>query len=102
MTINLLLVTYALRSESKDYETFFVTLRGNAVQWWHFFDKTHIVATQHDARALRERLVPHIEVTDSILIVPVNPQNVDGWLPQAAWDWIVNVSKVSQKILPGG
>jgi hypothetical protein len=100
--MNLLLVTYALRSETKDYENFFVALRGNALQWWHFFDKTHLIATEHDAKALRQRLVPHIEPTDSILIVPVNAQYVDGWLPQAAWDWIVNVWKVNQKALPGG
>jgi hypothetical protein len=42
--MKLLLVTFSLRNQSKDYESFFVALRGNALQWWHFIEQTCVVA----------------------------------------------------------
>jgi hypothetical protein len=98
--LNILLVTFALRNPQRDYESFFVTLRGTAFQWWHFLDQTYIVVTQFTPKELRERLVPQMEPTDHFLIVPVDPQQADGWLPKTAWEWMVQTGQALQKQLP--
>jgi hypothetical protein len=85
--VNLLLVTFALRNAQKDYDSFFVTLRGNSAQWLHYIDSTFVVYTPYSPDDLVKRLVPHFEPTDSVIIVPVTSP-LNGWLPKDAWDWI--------------
>ena len=91
--MNLLLVTFALRNRERDYSPFFVALRGNVLQWWHFIEQTCVFVTQHDIQSLTAALVPHIEVTDSLLIVQIVPHQVQGWLPPVAWEWLNGVSE---------
>jgi hypothetical protein len=91
--VNLLLVTFSLRNREKDYDPFFVALRGNVLQWWHFIEQTCVVATQHTVHSLSNELLPHIESTDSLLIVQITPHQMQGWLPLAAWEWLNGVSE---------
>jgi len=90
--LNLFLVTFSLRNTSKDYNPFFVALRGNALQWWHFIEQSCVVTTNHNVNSYVQQLVPHIEVTDSLLVVEITPYEFQGWLPQQAWDWLNQVS----------
>ena len=85
--MNLLLVTFALRNKEKDYDSFFVALRGNASQWLHYIDGTFIVLTPYSPDDLILKLVPHFEPTDSVIILPVT-RPINGWMPEHAWDWI--------------
>ncbi|MGB9073099.1 MAG: hypothetical protein WCC22_10560 [Terriglobales bacterium] len=96
--MNLLLITFSLRNPQKDYSQFFVALRGNALQWWHFIEQTCIVTTLHDANTYTRQLLPHIEATDSLLIVKITPHEFQGWLPTDAWDWLNKVSTDSQQL----
>jgi hypothetical protein len=91
--MKLLLVTFSLRNKQRDYEPFFVALRGNVLQWWHFIEQTCVVYTDKDADTLARKLIPHIETTDTILVVEVQPHQMQGWLPQVAWDWLTGVSE---------
>ncbi len=99
MTPNLLLVTFSLRNPAKNYESFFVALRGNAVQWWHYIEQTSIVATTHDVNEFSRRLYPHMEDTDSLLVVtlPLSPDAYNGWLPKDAWAWVNRMSAEIEK-----
>jgi hypothetical protein len=45
-------------------------------------------------------LVPHIETTDSLLVVKVVPHEFQGWLPTAAWQWLSAVSDSGLPQLP--
>lgn len=85
--MNLLLVTFALRNQLRDYDSFFVTVRGNANQWLHYIDNTILVYTPYSSHEFVNRLLPHFEATDSVLVVPVT-QPIQGWLPLNAWEWI--------------
>lgn len=96
--MNLLLVTFSLRNSQKDYSQFFVALRGNALQWWHFIEQTCIVTTLHDVNAYTKLLIPHIEKTDSLLVTKIVPHEFQGWLPKDAWDWLNKVSSDSKQL----
>lgn len=101
MNLNLLLVTFSLRNPLKDYTQFFVQLRGNAYQWWHFIEQTCVVVTNHDSHTFAQLLIPHIEKTDSILVAKIEPFQYQGWLPKEAWDWLNRVStEVKRPFLP--
>jgi hypothetical protein len=99
--MNLLLVTFSLRNPAKDYSPFFVALRGNAVQWWHFIEQTCVLTTHHDVGSFARQLYPHMEASDSLLVVTIQPYEFEGWLPGPAWDWLLAVSaQVRQPSLP--
>jgi hypothetical protein len=91
--VKLLLVTFSLRNRTKDYNPFLVALRGNVLQWWHFIEQTCVVATEHNVQSLTNELLPHIETTDSLLVVELTPHQMQGWLPAVAWEWLNNVSE---------
>jgi hypothetical protein len=97
--LNLFLVTFSLRNSLKDYNPFFVALRGNAFQWWHFIEQSCVVTTSHDLNSYVQQLLPHIENSDSLLVVEITPHQFQGWLPQQAWDWLIQAS--DQKKLQG-
>jgi hypothetical protein len=100
--VNLLLVTFALRNKLRDYDDFFVALRGNCDQWWHFIENTYVVTTVHDPDALTNRLAMHIEPTDSFIVLPVK-RPLNGWLPPQAWEWLTEQLSASEqsKLLSG-
>lgn len=91
MKANVLLVTFSLNNKLNTYESFFVTLRGVAWQWWHYIPQTMMVVTPLTLDQLASKLNPLIETTDALLIVPVGPDTA-GQLPTEAWKWINSVT----------
>lgn len=55
--------------------------------WWHYLPATYIVKTLNDINILYNNIFPAIPKTH-ILIVEIDRTNTQGWLPQAAWNWI--------------
>jgi hypothetical protein len=98
--VNLLLVTFSLRNPQQNYEPFFVALRGNALQWWHFIEQTCVVYTSHTPDEYVQKLLPYIEKTDSLLVLKVTPHEFQGWLPKEAWDWLNKTSEALQPKYP--
>jgi hypothetical protein len=41
---------------------------------------------------MTNKLSEHIEATDSLIVVKIEPHQFNGWLPMAAWEWLNNVS----------
>lgn len=99
MNVNVLLVTFSLRNPNKDYSQFLVTMRGNALQWLHFIEQTCILTTLHDVQHFADLLYPHIESTDSFIVVRIVPHEYQGFLPKEAWDWLNSVSANSVPLL---
>lgn len=63
-----------------------------AYTWWHFLERTWLIATPERIQDIDMRLRQHIQVNDRLLIFAL-PQgfpniNYAGWLPREAWDWI--------------
>jgi hypothetical protein len=90
--MNLLIVTFSLRNQLKNYEPFYVAIRGNSLNWWHFIEQTMVVSTPLDIAAFCDQLYPHIETTDSLLVAKITPHMFQGWLPLSAWEWLNRVS----------
>lgn len=82
----LLIVSYDLRKPGQNYSGLWDELK-NSPRWWHYLDSTWLVATSETASQLYNRLLQHLDKGDSILIIEAG-KNIQGWLPQEAWDWI--------------
>jgi len=98
--MNLLLVTFSLRNATRDYGPFFVALRGNSLQWWHYIEQTCVVVTVFDHDAFAKKLVPHLALNDSLLVAKLTPHEFQGWLPKEAWEWLNTVSATLKPIPP--
>ena len=83
--MNVYIVSYELR-EKKNYTGLFEQLRASP-GWWHYLGSTWLIATQENANQLYNRLSPHLDTKDSILVIQAGTE-MQGWLPQDAWEWI--------------
>ena len=81
-----LLVTYTLRNETKDYTPLFTAIKNNGSKWWHYIDMAWIVQTTLTADQFAHKLYPFIEKSDQLLVVQVTREH-QGWLPMKAWEW---------------
>ena len=82
-----LIVTYTLRNQYKDYSPFFNSIKSNCTEWWHFLDSTFIVSTPKSAAEFAQALFPYMEATDSVFVSRLQ-KDYNGWLPEAAWNWL--------------
>jgi hypothetical protein len=65
---------------------FFDTLKSFPA-WWHYLQGTWLVFTDLTAREIMARLQPFANEDLNLLIAEVG-QDVTGWLPKKAWEWI--------------
>src|SRR5689334_1529914 len=93
--MNVLLITFDLKSVGHDYEPFFVAIRGNAHQWWHFMSNLIIITTPHSVDDMSAKLTPLLTSQDSLLITHMGPEN-NGLLTEEAWRWINQVTGSSR------
>ena len=79
-------VSYDLRKPGKNYIGLTEQLQASP-RWWHYLTSTWLIATSESATQLYNRLVPHLDKGDSILIIEAG-NRIQGWLPKDAWEWI--------------
>ncbi|MEL6216986.1 MAG: hypothetical protein AAFR79_00750 [Pseudomonadota bacterium] len=79
-------INYDLKKPDRNYEELHKAIKALGA-WWHYLDSTWLVDTSLSATEVWDRLAPHVDNNDSVLVIGVT-RNYSGWLPQKAWDWI--------------
>jgi hypothetical protein len=79
-------VNYDLKKPGQDYSGLHDAIKSCGV-WWHYLASTWLVDTSLDATGIYNRLKPHLDPNDYMLVIRV-ARDKQGWLPQEAWDWI--------------
>ena len=87
--MNKYLITYELKNPGRDYSGLYNTIKSLGL-WWHYLASTWIIksSTTLSAREISDRLVPHIDSNDYLLVIKIDTTDSQGWLPQDAWDWL--------------
>ena len=85
--MRVLLITYTLRNQSKDYSGLFNAIKTHTGWWWHYFETVWIVQSNSTADQLAKQLYSYIENGDHLLVVRLH-KDYQGWLPKDAWDWL--------------
>jgi hypothetical protein len=85
--LSVLLVTYSLRNQEKDYSPLYNAIQKNTGWWWHYFDTVWIIESNTTADAFAKSLYGFIESTDHLLVVRITKEH-QGWLPKEAWEWL--------------
>lgn len=79
-------ITYDLKVPGRDYSGLYKAIKASQ-KWWHYLDSTWLIVTSETAEEIWNRLASHIDKNDYLLIIEVK-NNVQGWLPKDAWNWI--------------
>lgn len=79
-------VSYDLMKSGKDYSGLHGELK-QTYEWYHLLGSTWMLFTSESSEQIWERLKPHIDGDDQILIVEVK-RNMYGWLLKDAWNWL--------------
>jgi hypothetical protein len=75
-----------LKRPGQHYEPLYVAIK-SCGDWWHHLQSTWLVDTTLTAKGIWDRLAPHVDQNDSVLVIGVT-RDYQGWLPKEAWDWI--------------
>lgn len=59
----------------------------NIKTWWHYLRSCYIIISDLDIVELR-KAIRKIIPKKRFLLMSVNLDQSDGWLPKEAWDWI--------------
>lgn len=78
-------VSYDLNKTGKDYKGVFEVLK--SFGYCKYLDSTWLISTNLTASQVWDKLEPHIDKDDCLLIIKVTAE-YHGWLPTEAWDWI--------------
>lgn len=79
-------VSYDLKGIKRDYTPLLSALQSMG-KWWHFLESTWLIATNETPAEIWRRIATTIDTNDRLLIIEVR-NNINGWLPKDAWDWI--------------
>ena len=60
---------------------------GYISDWWHYIDTMYLIVSNLDVNELYSLIFPGVPMRN-LLIVEINPNNAQGWLPQIAWTWL--------------
>ena len=79
-------ITYDLTAPGRNYEGLYEAIKKQGT-WWHYLESTWLVSTNKTASQVWSDLSQYIDKNDNLLIIEVR-DNVSGWLPKKAWEWI--------------
>jgi hypothetical protein len=64
-------IGYDLNRPGQNYPELFAAIRAMG-GWWHYLDSTWLVRTTLTAQAVRDRLSPHIDRNDELLVAELS------------------------------
>jgi hypothetical protein len=79
-------INYDLKRPGQKYGDLYDAIK-NCGDWWHYLDSTWLVDTSLTAQAIWNRLTPHVDKNDFVLVIGVT-RDYQGWLPEKVWQWI--------------
>jgi hypothetical protein len=79
-------INYDLKKPGQDYTELHEAIKACGT-WWHYLGSTWLVETSLSAAGIWQKLAPHVDKNDRVLVIGVT-RDYQGWLSQDAWDWI--------------
>ena len=84
----MIMVTYDLNRPGQNYRDLIEAIKGLGCPWCHCLKSAWLLDTRLSAQEVSDLLVPHIDQSDYLLVIEVNPDGSQGWMLNEVWDWI--------------
>lgn len=70
------------------FHSYMTSLYPNYISdWWHHTNTAYIIASTLNVGQLYSLIYPGVPMKN-LLIIEVDPNNAQGWLPPQAWQWL--------------
>ena len=79
-------INYDLKKPGQNYSDLHEAIK-SCGDWWHYLGSTWLMDTSLDATSIWNRLAPHVDRNDRVLVIGVT-KDFNGWLSNDAWEWI--------------
>ncbi|MCP4360700.1 MAG: hypothetical protein GY796_22050 [Chloroflexi bacterium] len=79
-------IHYDLKRPGQNYNDLYEAIK-SCGGWWHYLDSTWLVDTNLNANGIWDKLSPHVDKNDQVLVIGVT-NDYQGWLSKDAWEWI--------------
>lgn len=81
------LITYDLHRPGQNYSALHEAIKGLG-SWWHCVESTWLVNTTLGAAQVRDRIAPHLDANDELLVVAAGGDWAARGMQQACYDWL--------------
>lgn len=82
------LITYDLNNPGQNYDAVIEAIKSASINWCSYWKSSYLIKSNiTSANAVFEKIKPHLDKNDRILVVEVK-NNMQGWLEKEAWDYI--------------
>lgn len=80
------LITYDLNRPGQNYESLYKAIKSYG-SWAKPLESTWLIDTREKANQISDRLRPHIDKNDSLLVTEIGNDRA-GWLSKEIWNWL--------------
>lgn len=82
------LITYDLKHTEKDYTSLYNEIKESGTDSFHPLESVWFLKTEITINELTGNLRQVMEDDDMLFVVNITEQEMQGWLPRPAWEWI--------------
>lgn len=82
------MIGYDLNKSGKDYDGLIAEIKSISGTWWHHLDSTWLVVTDLTAVQVRDRLAPHLDSDDELLVAKVCAPAAWKGFNESGSDWL--------------
>ncbi len=83
---------YLISFNKPEYNRLERFIKDTFKKWMHYMECNWVVVSDKSVQEITDSLMPWIRNSDEanqlMLVTEIDPTNINGWLPQGAWDWI--------------
>lgn len=85
--MNIYSISYDLRQPNRDYTKLYEEIK-KINNFIHPLESNWFVKSELSANDIYNRLKPHIDNNDLLLVIKVDETNKQGWMVRSFWDWL--------------
>ena len=82
------MISYDLRKPGRDYSELFAAIKAVGATWWHCLESVWIVKTSLTSAQVRDRLKPHVDANDKVLVASLSGDWGTLGLDKNCNDWL--------------
>lgn len=83
------MITYDLNSTGQKYEEVIQAIKDSSTgAWCTFWKSSYLIKSNLTADQISNKITPHLDSNDRMIIVEAKNSNYQGWLTKEDWEYI--------------
>lgn len=83
------MITYDLNSTGQKYSDVIQAIKDASTgAWCTFWKSSYLIKSNLTANQITDKITPHLDQNDRMIVVEAKPTNYQGWLSEEDWKYI--------------